>query len=118
LIISHPIILDLDNPQCLYCNRNCDTSGTTFYQKITDTFSCNYCNETISVTYESIYSDFIDIITFSCLEIQVSIDLEKNIYGLKKINSEQILIWIPQFDFDFSNRHKLFEKLNTYIIFS
>lgn len=120
------IIFDIDNPLCLYCNGSCSTHTTGVVRLQTDTYYCDPCNESFIFFYKD---DVLNTFEFTCNNYSILIDLDTDIYKIclnvsdlielqASYNKPVKYIKVPEFTIDFSNKQKLFEKLNTYAIFS
>ncbi len=108
-----------DNPTCLYCQGACDTSGFGEAMMMVDTYTCQNCKEEFEIG--GIIGDPTQGFGFTCNGISVYHNYEMKQFGLKRKGPDDWkfnLIWIPEFEVNFSEKEKLHQRLLTYIIFS
>ena len=107
--------INVNCPTCLYCHEQCSKTyeNTSFIK-----YKCQICNEII-ILYGTID------VNFSCLDFLINTTLFENDFKIekcediqnKKYISSDKWISIPQFEIDFSNKEKLYNKLKTYMVF-
>jgi hypothetical protein len=112
----HTIFND-DHPTCLYCKGDCDVSGFGEAMAVVDTYTCRQCKESFEIFSIGEVKGF----TFSCNGISVHQNYELKQFGLKRKGPDDwksSLVWIPEFEIDFSEKEKLHRLLMTCLIFS
>lgn len=108
-----------DISTCLYCNTTCIVDQESEWSrafKVTKTskWSCYFCKETFII--KGIEDEDPDSLSFTCKDITVYVRYKVNdIVISKKITD---LVTIPNFNIDFSDKEKLYNKLSTYLLFS
>lgn len=106
---------DFDIPSCLFCKKYLGISNTSHKNTSLDSYECSFCNEKFLFLYTD---DKLTYIYFSCFDLEITIFPSRQGYFLSSKSKDNFSIKIPEFTIDFSDKQKLFEKLNTYIIFS
>ncbi len=124
----------INNTECLYCSNQCRRTRfhlkelpSLYRPKITEYFyKCNFCAEHFSIYF---FEHFVNKeISFTCKNLYIRtyrnfnfkkyFDLLEDDCKLLFISNGKNLISIPRFDLNFSNKENLFNKLNTYILYS
>lgn len=119
-------IWDFEEPKCLYCNNKLIIYNTSRYNSSLDNYKCMsndlnskdldyFCLEEFEFYHRD---DVLEHIYFTCNNLAVTIYADSNIYYLCYKDAETSTIKVPKFKIDFSDKQKLAEKLNSYIIFS
>lgn len=117
IINKSGIIIDLNNPECLFCRRQIDSSSGFGESLLScDLYVCNACKEGYTLGF---IKDSVSYIIFTCKNIEVIYYINNNYFEIKNFWSlKSKVIKVPAFDLDFSNKENLLKKLSTYIIFS
>lgn len=80
-----------------------------------DTFDCSTCGDYFSISYGGKSNYWFQ---FTCKEYSISYGSDSSHIIIDNTNTAAVEpIQIPIFDFDFSDRAKLYEKIKTYLIF-
>jgi hypothetical protein len=106
-----------DDPICLYCNSECDVNGFGEAMAVVDTYTCRQCKEEFEIFSVGEIRGF----NFTCNGISVHHNYPTNQFGIKRITKEKSsldLVWLPEFEVNFSEKEKLHRRLLTYLIFS
>lgn len=110
------INIDLDSPTCWYCNVSLQhTYGDGDLSINQDSYTCKICKEKYRLYH---FDDKIKRATFTCIDLLINLDVEKNQYGIKYNHDYNKYIWIPPFNIAFSDKQLLNIKFKTYLIFS
>ena len=108
--------IDLDSPICWYCNLYLQHAyGGGNISIYNDIYNCKCCNENYRIYY---FNDQIKRTIFTCIDLLINLDVEKNQYGIKYNDDNDKYTWIPPFNIDFSDKQLLNNKFKTYLIFS
>jgi hypothetical protein len=122
-------LIDWQDPQCLYCQASCDTELRGLHPNYNvNTYTCRGCRE----TFEIHWGGFVDVeeiavFSFTCRDLMVchqyghgfAIDNHSLLWdGSRSPKSTNVQHCIPPFDVDFSDKDKLYRKLQTYLVFS
>jgi hypothetical protein len=125
-------LIDREDPKCLYCNSDFDIElsgdyiGGSSSMLNVDILSCRNCHEQFEITSID-EADNVIAFAFTCKGIVI-----RNVYHLQSfiLGGKELLYgiisssypenpnYIPEFNIDFSDKNKLYEKLKTYLIFS
>lgn len=116
--------IDPNEPKCLYCNSDVDTGLSSEYLMNTgiradvETLTCKKCKEVFEIhsTQGLDGTTVIGGFAFSCKRLRIFHNYAEPHFEISK--GLGLVIRIPEFPIDFSNKKKLHEKLKTYIIFS
>jgi len=122
-------LIDKDDPKCLYCKSRCNfqlnsDSSPRSITYVIEIYSCQNCGEVFEIrNWEGDAIENAQFI-FSCKEFAV-LSVPNNGFHIASRNS----LWpsyhkkgecvdIAEFNVDFSDKEKLYQKLKTYIVFS
>jgi|ERR1700723_3204088 len=111
--------IDREDPKCLYCHSELDSDVEASWNsnraaESTYFYRCEICFEQFRVF---LLRDAEKNFFFTCKDICVLQDFQLSEYGLSTLDKSEV-IWVPQFEIDFSDKEALWLKLKTYITFS
>jgi hypothetical protein len=111
-----------DEPKCLFCKNKLRllTHISTSYRV---EYNCYECNEGCTVVYNKIGAEP-TFFVFSCLNKDIAIHLDTNLFSIDLHENRGIAVpvnynkWYPCFKFNFEDKNKLNDKINTLLTFS
>ena len=113
-------LIDIDNPICLYCKSYCDIfqNATEYPPLVSNTYTCQKCKEKFIIYFvdgsEIKFTGF----QFTCNEYDVWLSYKEKKFAIKKKDTPADRMWVPYFDFNFSEKDKLYQKLKVYVLFA
>lgn len=116
-LIDLRLLIGHDKPNCLYCGAECEVGGGGEAAMVFDSFDCKACGDYFHISQILGTENF--WFQFTCKEFCISYDLQRETFSIDNTNSlNEEQMEIPLFEFDFSDREKLYSKLKTYLIFA
>ncbi len=107
-------IFSLQDPECIFCKKSLKFINSKGVNIQMITYQCLNCEEIFQV--ESLNNNYF-MFTISNLEAHLLLKSEK-FCVLKKNEAFKNINWIPMFNFNFSNKDTLYNKLKIYLTFS
>ena len=105
-------LINPNMPRCVYCRNMCQESGINNIYTIR--YSCMSCLEYIRLYFDGQTNTPV-LLHLSCENMLIEFtNMSKSI----KFKTDQDWITIPQFEIDFSDKEKLYNKLKTYMVFA
>jgi hypothetical protein len=107
--------------KCLFCQGECDVVSSSLPARLfihENDYTCRTCSEYYKIyIFEGLDKNVSRIYSFSCGDYIVALGEKQEDFSIRKKDKE-VLVYVPKFDIDLTDKEKLLEKLRTYLIFS